>query len=132
MIQDQAAAQRVYLAKLQEQADRQTQVLERLFGATVPLKAPSLFVAMHRMGNRDPRLVDKVVLEQFMKWLPAEKTRWVRCHRPASLEIVVTLVEDHLVAKAEEPGGGSQTPSKQAPVTAPRHLRLHRESGRRC
>uniref|UniRef100_A0A669EMK6 CCHC-type domain-containing protein n=1 Tax=Oreochromis niloticus TaxID=8128 RepID=A0A669EMK6_ORENI len=219
MSQDQVAAQRDHLAKLQEQADRQTQ----LVGAAAPPKAPPLSVAMgdgddpqifletfrataeacqwpqvewplhllpllsgeaqtaalslpptswssfedvsqavldrmgltpedHRRRFRacrltgkdrpfawarklhDPAvrwlqpgssegetlLVDKVVLEQFVEGLPAETARWVRCHRPASLEVAMTLAEDHLAARAEEPGEGSQKPSKQAPVPAPR------------
>lgn len=66
------------------------------------------------------KLVDKVVLEQFVEGVPAETARWVRCHRPGSLEVAVTLAEDHLAAKAEEPGGASRPLSKQAPVPAPR------------
>ncbi|XP_076740083.1 uncharacterized protein LOC112435315 [Maylandia zebra] len=52
--------------------------------------------------------------------LPAETARWVRCHRPASLEVAVTLAEDHLAARAGEPGDSGRRPNRQAPVPAPR------------
>ncbi|XP_076743966.1 uncharacterized protein LOC143419988 [Maylandia zebra] len=68
----------------------------------------------------ETKLVDKVVLEQFTEGLPAETARWVRCHRPASLEVAVTLAEDHLAAGAGEPGDAGRRPNKQAPVPAPR------------
>ncbi|KAL3969418.1 OTU domain-containing protein 5 [Sarotherodon galilaeus] len=157
MSQDQAAAQRDHLAKLQEQADRQTQVLERLVGAAAPPKAPPLSVAVPRMGDGDdpqvfletfrataeacqwpqvewaPRLLPLLSGEAQMAALSLPPTsrssfqdvsrataRWVRCHRPASLEVAVTLAEDHLAAGAGEPGEGGRKPSRQAPVLAPR------------
>ncbi|CAI5658374.1 unnamed protein product [Oreochromis niloticus] len=55
-----------------------------------------------------------------MEGLPAETVRWVRCHRPTSLEVAITLAEDHLAAGAGEPGEGGRKPSRHAPVPAPR------------
>uniref|UniRef100_A0A3P8P3H0 SCAN box domain-containing protein n=1 Tax=Astatotilapia calliptera TaxID=8154 RepID=A0A3P8P3H0_ASTCA len=39
-----------------------------------------------------------VVREQFVDGLPRETVRWLHCHRPVSLEAMVTLVNDHLAA----------------------------------
>lgn len=71
MSQDQAAAHRDHLAKLQEQADRQIQVLERLVGAAAPPRAPPLSVAVLRMGDGDDPLV---FLETF--GATAEACQW--------------------------------------------------------
>lgn len=44
---------------------------------------------------------------------------WVRCHRPTSLEAVVTLAEDHLAAGAEEAEWGRQPTCHWPPVPVP-------------
>ncbi len=43
-------------------------------------------------------VVDLVVLEQFIAWLPWTKAEWVQCHHPTSLTQALQLAEDHLVA----------------------------------
>lgn len=43
-------------------------------------------------------VIDVVVLEQFVVWLPGRTAERVQCHCPASLDEVTQLAEDHLVA----------------------------------
>ncbi|XP_060775570.1 zinc finger and SCAN domain-containing protein 29-like [Neoarius graeffei] len=62
-----------------------------------------------RADNCDgEEIVDQVVLEQFVSCLPAGTAEWVQCHRPASLDQAVELVEDHLAAV---PAAGQQMAS---------------------
>ena len=42
-------------------------------------------------------VVEQVVLERFLGGLPTAMAAWVRCHWPYSLEVAVTLAEDHFV-----------------------------------
>ncbi|KAK0136850.1 Zinc finger and SCAN domain-containing protein 23 [Merluccius polli] len=42
------------------------------------------------------RILEKIVLEQFVEGLPAATSDWVMCHRPADLAGAITLAEDHL------------------------------------
>ncbi|KAM9752566.1 uncharacterized protein ACNS7B_009019 [Menidia menidia] len=65
----------------------------------------------------EQRLVEAVVLEQFVAGLPAATSDWVRCHRPAGLAAAVTLAEDHLavVAPRQTPGGEPSAPPTPAP-----------------
>ncbi len=51
-------------------------------------------------------VVNVVVLEQFSMQLSRQTVEWVKCHRPASLEAAIQLVEDHLAAY-----GGSSSSS---------------------
>lgn len=44
-------------------------------------------------------VINTVVLEQFITWLPAETTEWVQYHCPAPLDKAMQMAEDHLVAK---------------------------------
>ncbi len=46
----------------------------------------------------EPRVIDLVVLEQFIARLPRRTAEWVQCHRPTSLMQAIQLAEDHLVA----------------------------------
>ncbi|KAM9699281.1 uncharacterized protein ACNS7B_003496 isoform 1-T1 [Menidia menidia] len=65
----------------------------------------------------EQRLVEAVVLEQFVAGLPASTADWVRCHRPADLAAAVTLAEDHLavVSLRQTPGGEPSAPPTPAP-----------------
>ncbi len=44
------------------------------------------------------QIIDRVVLEQFIAWLPKKTAQWVQCHRPASLDLAIQLAEDQIVA----------------------------------
>ncbi|KAM9717937.1 uncharacterized protein ACNS7B_021418 isoform 1-T1 [Menidia menidia] len=66
----------------------------------------------------EQRLVEAVVLEQFVAGLPAATSDWVRCHRPAGLAAAVTLAEDHLAVVAPRQTLGGE-PSA-LPTPAPR------------
>ncbi len=44
------------------------------------------------------RVIDLVVLEQFIARLPRRTAEWVQCHRPTSLRQAIQLAEDHLGA----------------------------------
>lgn len=52
----------------------------------------------------DTRMLEKVVLEQFVEGLHREMANWVCCLRPVSLEAAVILAED----PPGHPGGGSR------------------------
>jgi len=45
------------------------------------------------------RMVDVMVLEQFVEGLPTRASSWVWCHRPGTVDEAVTLAEDHLTAE---------------------------------
>lgn len=53
MNRDQVVTQREQLEKLQDQAERQTQVLARLVRVAFLLPPPPLPVVMHRLGDDD-------------------------------------------------------------------------------
>lgn len=63
--------------------------------------------------EEEARLLNLVVLEQFVEGLPEATARWVRCHQVPDLTTAVTLAEDHLVAEpppapqASRPRGGA-------------------------
>ena len=68
-------------------------------------------------------VVEQVVLERFLGGLPTATAAWVRCHRPSSLEVAVTLAEDHLVqhpahtqGKKPEPAPRRRLPPRLGPV----------------
>ena len=72
-------------------------------------------------------VVEQVVLERFLGGLPTATAAWVRCHRPSSLEVAVTLAEDHLVqhpahtqGEKPEPAPRRRLPPRLGPVAAPR------------
>ncbi|XP_051810353.1 zinc finger and SCAN domain-containing protein 29-like [Acanthochromis polyacanthus] len=67
------------------------------------------------------RLVEKMVVEQFIKGLPGETSNWVRCHRPADLGAAVMLAEDHLAVQS---GGQGRAPPVTRPTPAPRRKTL--------
>ncbi|XP_039466979.1 nuclear GTPase SLIP-GC-like isoform X2 [Oreochromis aureus] len=52
----------------------------------------------------EARLLEAVVLEQFVEGLPREMADWVKCHKPPNLEVAVRLAEDHMAARTENPG----------------------------
>lgn len=43
------------------------------------------------------RVIDMVVLEQLITWLPEGTVEWIQCYHPASLDEAIQLAEDHLV-----------------------------------
>ncbi|XP_048015968.1 uncharacterized protein LOC125248293 [Megalobrama amblycephala] len=49
-------------------------------------------------GSDVDQVIDRVVLEQFITWLPKKIAEWVQCHRPTSLDSAIQLAEDHMVA----------------------------------
>ncbi|KAL3987099.1 choline-phosphate cytidylyltransferase [Sarotherodon galilaeus] len=51
----------------------------------------------------EARLLEAVVLEQFVEGLPREMADWVKCHMPPNLEAAVRLAEDHMAARTENP-----------------------------
>ncbi|XP_067222003.1 uncharacterized protein [Chanodichthys erythropterus] len=59
-------------------------------------------------GSDVEKIVDRVVLEQFITRLPKKTAEWVQCHRPTSLDSAIHLAEDHMVAC---PGVGEPLPS---------------------
>lgn len=71
--------------------------------------------------EEEARLLNLVVLEQFVEGLPEATARWVRCHQVPDLTTAVTLAEDHLVAEpppapqASRPRGGA---SERPPAAA--------------
>ncbi|XP_067305339.1 zinc finger and SCAN domain-containing protein 21-like [Pseudorasbora parva] len=81
--------------------------------------------------NDGNNIVDRVVLEQFIAWLPKKTAQWVQCHRPASLDQAIQLAEDQMVAclgvgetlpavSLSLPSPSSLSPSPYRPVPAPR------------
>ncbi|XP_077069902.1 uncharacterized protein LOC143722376 [Siphateles boraxobius] len=49
-------------------------------------------------GSDVREIIDRVVLEQFIRRLPRKTAVWVQCHRPASLDLAIQLAEHQLVA----------------------------------
>uniref|UniRef100_A0A9J8C0L6 SCAN box domain-containing protein n=1 Tax=Cyprinus carpio carpio TaxID=630221 RepID=A0A9J8C0L6_CYPCA len=47
-------------------------------------------------GSDTKTIIDKVVLEQFISRLPKRTAQCVQCHRLASLDLAIQLVEDQL------------------------------------
>ncbi|KAK0133481.1 hypothetical protein N1851_031006 [Merluccius polli] len=77
----------------------------------------------------EARMLQKIVLEQFMEGLPAATSDWVMCHRPADLAGAITLAEDHLAVlsrgRAQEgrpvPPGGPTPAPRRGPTSGPPH-----------
>ncbi|XP_072768368.1 uncharacterized protein [Nerophis lumbriciformis] len=53
-------------------------------------------------GEGDGRLLDQIVLEQFVEAIPTRTANWIRYHRPRDLAAAVTLAENHLAVHREE------------------------------
>lgn len=74
--------------------------------------------------EEEARLLNLVVLEQFVEGLPEATARWVRCHQVPDLTTAVTLAEDHLVAEpppapqASRPRGGASERPPLPPAAA--------------
>ncbi|XP_072767927.1 uncharacterized protein [Nerophis lumbriciformis] len=65
-------------------------------------------------GEGDGRLLDQIVLEQFVEAIPTRTANWIRYHRPRDLAAAVTLAENHLAV----PAAASRTsPAQTAPQT---------------
>ncbi len=62
------------------------------------------------------QIIDRVVLEQFIAWLPKKTAQWVQCHRPASLDLAIQLAEDQIVACH---GVGETLPSVSLSLSLP-------------
>ncbi|XP_051724240.1 uncharacterized protein LOC127498671 isoform X1 [Ctenopharyngodon idella] len=67
-------------------------------------------------GGDVEKIVDRVVLEQFITRLPRRTAEWVQCHRPTSLDSAIHLAEDHMVAC---PGVGEPLPSVSLSPSSP-------------
>ncbi|XP_039525223.1 uncharacterized protein LOC120479052 [Pimephales promelas] len=59
-------------------------------------------------GSDVEKIINQVVLEQFVGKLPKRTAQWVQCHRPTSLDQAIQLAEDHMVACS---GVGESLPS---------------------
>ncbi|XP_059195913.1 neurotrophin receptor-interacting factor homolog [Centropristis striata] len=68
----------------------------------------------------EERLLEKVVLEQFMEGLPAATSDWVCCHHPADLAAAITLAEDHLAVLSWGRAHEGRPASPVGPIPAPR------------
>ncbi|KAK0130944.1 Neurotrophin receptor-interacting factor [Merluccius polli] len=66
------------------------------------------------------RMLEKIVLEQFVEGLPAATSDWVLCHRPADLAGAITLAEDHLAVLSRGRAHDSRPASPGGPTPAPR------------
>lgn len=51
----------------------------------------------------EARLLEAVILEQFVEGLPREIADWVKCQELPNLEAAVRLAEGHLAARTENP-----------------------------
>ncbi|XP_061582743.1 zinc finger protein 213-like [Cololabis saira] len=65
----------------------------------------------------EKRVVQQIVLEQFVQGLPTRTAAWVRCHRPGTLQEAITLAEDHL---AVHPAAAAAAGPAARPIPAPR------------
>ncbi|KAK0153320.1 hypothetical protein N1851_005002 [Merluccius polli] len=65
------------------------------------------------------RILEKIVLEQFVEGLPAATSDWVLCHRPADLAGAITLAEDHLavLSRGRAHEGRPASPGGPTPVS---------------
>ncbi|KAK0148589.1 Neurotrophin receptor-interacting factor [Merluccius polli] len=70
------------------------------------------------------RMLEKIVLEQFVEGLPAATSDWVMCHRPADLAGAITLAEDHLAVLSR-----GRAP-RRGPTSGPPHWTPTRPSPR--
>ncbi|XP_059202709.1 uncharacterized protein LOC131982144 [Centropristis striata] len=68
----------------------------------------------------EARLLETVVLEQFVEGLPTATSDWVRCHRPADLAAAITLAEDHLAVLSWGRAHEGRPVSPVRPIPAPR------------
>ncbi|XP_059185737.1 uncharacterized protein LOC131968750 [Centropristis striata] len=68
----------------------------------------------------EARLLEAVVLEQFVEGLPTATSDWVRCHRPADLAAAITLAEDHLAVLSWGRAHEGRPASPVRPIPAPR------------
>ncbi|KAK0142676.1 Neurotrophin receptor-interacting factor [Merluccius polli] len=66
------------------------------------------------------RMLEKIVLEQFVEGLPAATSDWVICHRPADLAGAITLAEDHLAVLSRGRAQEGRPASPGGPTPAPR------------
>ncbi|KAK0147942.1 hypothetical protein N1851_012402 [Merluccius polli] len=66
------------------------------------------------------RILEKIVLEQFVEGLPAATSDWVLCHRPADLAGAITLTEDHLAVLSRGRAHEGRPASPGGPTPAPR------------
>ena len=79
---------------------------ERPFIFAQQLKDAATRWLQPRGSAGDGRILEKIVLEQFVEGLPAATSDWVLCHRPADLAGAITLAEGRLL-----PGQGTGGPA---------------------
>ena len=68
----------------------------------------------------ETRMLDQVVLEQFVEALPPRTNHWVRYHRPADLAAAVALAEDHLAVHPRTRSPEESPRVADRPTPAPR------------
>ncbi|XP_061826487.1 uncharacterized protein [Nerophis lumbriciformis] len=74
-------------------------------------------------GEGDGRLLDQILLEQFVEAIPTRTANWIRYHRPRDLAAAVTLAENHLaVHREEQPTPAAHGPSLRHEKEKERHI----------
>ncbi|KAM9360126.1 uncharacterized protein ABDE67_000748 [Symphorus nematophorus] len=66
------------------------------------------------------RMLEQIVLEQFVEGLPTGTSEWVRCHRPVDLAAAIVLAEDYLAVHSSGPASEGRPPPSTRPTPAPR------------
>ncbi|XP_061825500.1 uncharacterized protein [Nerophis lumbriciformis] len=75
-------------------------------------------------GEGDGRLLDQILLEQFVEAIPTRTANWIRYHQPQDLAAAVTLAENHQLAvhREEQPTPAAHEPSVQQEKERERHI----------
>ena len=76
-----------------------------------------------KLEGPDSRVVEMIVLEQFLEAILVRTSSWIRYHRPKDLAAAVVLAEDHLAVHREARRGQRSSETAERPVPAPRRLR---------
>ncbi|XP_061769286.1 uncharacterized protein LOC133560608 [Nerophis ophidion] len=69
-------------------------------------------------NGQDTKMLEEVVLEQFLDGIPARTSAWVRYHSPPVVQTAVRLVEEHLAVHRE----ATPTTARKTPPTHRRQL----------
>ncbi|XP_061883609.1 uncharacterized protein LOC133634961 [Entelurus aequoreus] len=71
--------------------------------------------AATRANGLDPKMLEAIVLEQFVEAIPARTSAWVRYHSPTDVKAAVKLAEEHLAVQRE-----AETKTAEGPTPSPR------------